>query len=225
MNDIHGEIMASFPMMTAGMTMKKRANFTHYHQESAKINAAFAKQIEDENDSKDGIDESIKIKYISHISSSIISSVASLESKINEFIADNGKQINENIQDQDFGNFLNLEKIKQKKDIINKLNKSTSVVCKYKLLFALNMVPSIDEKTEECLNLLVDIRNSIIHFTPEWDNDLKKHKKIESRKKNHFSISPFYSSNSLFFPYRCLSANCAEWGIAVTNLFINKHLK
>lgn len=210
----------------ASFSAKSRANFTQYHQNSASINARLAKQIEAEHDKHNVQDEIVRIKYISHISSSIISSVASLESKINEFIVDHENQINENIDNVDLKKLQKFKKIETKKDVIEQLNNATSAVLKYKLLFNINIVEvDIDNKTEECLNLLISIRNSIVHFTPEWDNDLAKHKKIEKSVKNHFFLSPFYSGDTLFFPYRCLSANCAEWGIGTTKEFIENHFK
>ena len=56
------------------------------------------------------------------------------------------------------------------------------------------------------------MRNALIHFTPEWDNNLDKHEKIEKevKKHNHFKLSRFYSKETMFFPYRCLSGSCAE---------------
>ena len=81
----------------------------------------------------------------------------------------------------------------------------------------------IENKTEEAVNLIIKIRNALIHFTPEWDNDLIKHKKIEKSVKNHFSLSPLYSDESIFFPYRCLSADCAQWATTTSRSFIEKY--
>lgn len=224
MNDTTGNISATLPKCTAGISVKTRANFTHYHQQSALINAQFAREIESDKKHQTSNNEIVKVRYISHISSSIISSCASLESKINEFIVDNLEKIDERIEEVDINTLQSFKKIKKKEDIIKRLKNVTSTILKHKMLYDLEMAGcALGKMEEERLDLLVKIRNSLIHFTPEWDNNLNNHKNLQNRTRNHFTLSPFYSSDTIFFPYRCLSANCAEWGIKISKAFIETH--
>lgn len=212
------------PAATCHMTAKSRANFTLYHLNSASINSKLAFDIEREYDKTESTPEHIVQNYISHVSASIISSVAALESKINEYIADNKAHLRKNISNLDSTFFSKFKQINQNKDVMSQISLITSAILKYKIINTIMYGNSrIDNKTEEAINLIIKIRNALIHFTPEWDNQLIKHKEIEKSVKNHFSLSPLYSDESMFFPYRCLSVDCAQWAAITITSFIEKH--
>jgi hypothetical protein len=136
MNDIVGNISVTLPMLTVSMTAKSRANFTHYHQESALLNAQLAIELESGQDQTKS-DEIVKTRYIAHTSSSIISTCASLESKINEYIVDHLEKIQAKVETVDINTFKNIKKIKTNKDIIKQLEEETSTILKHKLLYKL----------------------------------------------------------------------------------------
>lgn len=213
------------PAITCNMTAKSRANFTFYHLNSASINSKLAFDIEREYDKTESTPEHIRQNYISHVSTSIISSVAALESKINEHIVDNKIHITKKILKLDNNFFSQFkQQIKPNKNVISQISSITSAILKYKIINKIMYEDTkIENKTEEAVNLIIKIRNALIHFTPEWDNDLIRHKEIETSVKNHFSLSPLYSDGSMFFPYRCLSADCAQWATTTSRSFIEKH--
>ena len=61
----------------------------------------------------------------------------------------------------------------------------------------------------------------LVHFRPEWDNDQRKHRKIEDALRGRFELNPFWPENdSVFFPFKCLSHGCARWGVKSSMKFI-----
>ena len=212
------------PPLICQATAKSRANFTMYHLNSALLNANLALEIEKSHDPTNSTPEHIRQNYMSHVSASIISSVAALESNINEYIVDNKTHIAVKTLSLDNGFFLQFKRINRNEDVLSQIISITSPILKCKIINRIMYENiKIENKIEEAINLLIKIRNALIHFTPEWDNALINHKKIEKSVKNHFSLSPLYSENSMFFPYRCLSADCAQWATTTSRNFIEKH--
>ena len=71
------------------------------------------------------------------------------------------------------------------------------------------------------MDLLIDLRNMLVHFKPEWDNDQKKHKEVEKKLKGRFELNPFWPKNNpIFFPFKCLSHGCANWAVGSSMRFI-----
>jgi hypothetical protein len=60
---------------------------------------------------------------------------------------------------------------------------------------------------------LVELRNALVHFHPEWDDDQELHAKLDRRLTDKFPTSPFLNSNAVFFPMRCMSHGCAAWAV------------
>lgn len=50
---------------------------------------------------------------------------------------------------------------------------------------------------------LVYLRNSITHYKPEWDDELRKHANIATRLQGQFPDNRFALTNQTFFPHRC----------------------
>lgn len=75
-------------------------------------------------------------------------------------------------------------------------------------------------KLKEDTMYLIKLRNALVHFTPEWNNDLIKHNDLKISKKNRFEFSPFYDKDVFFIPHRCLSGSCATWSHATASDFI-----
>jgi hypothetical protein len=60
---------------------------------------------------------------------------------------------------------------------------------------------------------LVKMRNVLIHYRPEWNDELEEHKKVQDRLNGRFPLNPLANAGSLWFPDQCLGAGCAEWAI------------
>ncbi len=63
---------------------------------------------------------------------------------------------------------------------------------------------------------LMRLRNALVHFRPEWDDDLKEHRSLEQRLSQLFPVSALADrakGQMVWFPKKCLGAGCAEWAI------------
>lgn len=58
---------------------------------------------------------------------------------------------------------------------------------------------------------LIHLRNTLVHYKPEWDDDLRRHAEIERRLAGRFAESRLSEPSQAFFPHRCLGAGCASW--------------
>jgi hypothetical protein len=72
---------------------------------------------------------------------------------------------------------------------------------------------------------LVILRNAIIHFKPEWDDERRSHQTLEKRLSNLFRPSELTAQargGMVWFPYKCLGAGCARWAIDTVIKFNQK---
>ena len=233
MNDITNSLKATLSIPTASMAGKSRDNFTHFHLNSANIfiNSAFNLE---QTYSKDDASEEVKLDHISYTSSAVIASVAALESNINEIFTDFINKYKVLLDKKPDENktlrLLNeVVKIFSDNDLLKTIgNTRRPTLIKYKTMAALKEKSnSISQKSENILTYIIDIRNNLIHFSPEWDNELISYKKLEavykSQHKKAFSLNPFYDKQHTFFPRLCLSASCAKWCRDKVDSFIKKY--
>jgi len=203
---------------SASFRVKQRANFTPYHLFAAKNAAQTASEIENAYKSIDPPRKKLDL-YLSQVSTAIICSVAALESNVNEYLIDHEKYINKvpAISDPSL-----LKKYTfNKNELSSQLLQSTNIIFKYDLIWFItknDLLPK--NKIKRSIRYLTRLRNALTHFTPEWDNSLLEQVKLERNRQNRFVLSPFYPPGCIFFPYRCLSASCANWARKVSDEFI-----
>ena len=224
------------------------ALLTQCHLRAAKLNLEAAKTIEKayiKNTNHEQAEQSVKDDYMAHISCSIISSVAALESNINELFQylknqcdsekkhkNNGKTYAEIVHD------FTCEFYSEKDDNIFSIiaSKPHRVISKYKALHFLKKQSPLEITEDESLNLeyIVQLRNKTIHFSPEFIESNNKesgkvnkklHNIYKSRYKKTFTLNMFYPNHPHFIPYQCFSASCAAWCIENIESFIAKFNK
>jgi len=66
---------------------------------------------------------------------------------------------------------------------------------------------------------LIRLRDSLLDFTPEWDDKRGRHHVLEKRLFGKFPPNPFAPKKSPWFPDRCLSAGCARWAVRAAQFF------
>jgi len=59
---------------------------------------------------------------------------------------------------------------------------------------------------------VIELRNALTHFKPEWDALAVRHRKISDRLQNRFSPSPFLN-DELIFPRRWATHCCTKWAV------------
>jgi len=67
---------------------------------------------------------------------------------------------------------------------------------------------------------LVDLRNALVHFRPEWPDEQKAHAKLGDRLRSKFALSPFFDASEPLFPRACISYGCSKWAVESVRDFI-----
>jgi hypothetical protein len=67
---------------------------------------------------------------------------------------------------------------------------------------------------------LIALRNSLVHFNPEWVSDMPRSLSLEERLRGLFSLSPYVPGDLPTVPYRCLSATAAVWAVRTARGFV-----
>ena len=150
-------------------------------------------------------------------SGSIISSVAYLESTINEFYSDCCDEAKD---------YMNVE-------YLNGLDPNTLVfladkwncdkfetnktLIKYEQALKLVTMNCFDTKEKTYIDVkdLLRVRNSLVHYKAMWQGSVANESPYNlNHLKGKFNMNPFMkNSDNEFFPYKCLGKGCARWGI------------
>lgn len=72
---------------------------------------------------------------------------------------------------------------------------------------------------------LQELRNALIHFYPEFDDEKQAHLELEKLLKGKFKLSPFFNEKCEFFPKKCMSYGCADWSVKTAEQFITDFSK
>jgi hypothetical protein len=81
---------------------------------------------------------------------------------------------------------------------------------------------------DQDMQLLVRLRNELIHYKSKWDKDMDKKKFFKSLRHLRLAKPSFIATNALFFPHQFLSAACAAWSVRTAVAFLNRfydHIK
>ena len=191
--------------------MARVANFTDYHITSAKLALSSAIKIEDDQTRQ------LSENYIPLCASSIISSTAALESNINEILYNKKNFINSSQYQQKAKlfikhDFLKYEWLETDKSIWAQLKRKPAILPKYDIVaFLLTGDFPIHNSLTQDIEYLVRLRNALVHFTPEREDELEIHQKINTSRKNRFTLSPLYEDGHIIFPHRIICTDCAKW--------------
>jgi hypothetical protein len=152
-----------------------------------------------------------------YVTAAVLSAVASLEATINELFID--------ARDKNPHTFKNVDSSFPKllAEVWDGIE-SISILGKYQTALILARKPEFDRGTPPYKEVasLIQLRNALVHYKPEWDTDQKEHKKIEGRLKSRFAVNPFTGPNDAFFPKKCLGHGCAEWAVESGVTFIDE---
>jgi hypothetical protein len=73
----------------------------------------------------------------------------------------------------------------------------------------------------QALDDLVALRNHVVHFRPEWDDEGAAHERLSQRLRQRFTGSRFLPETERLFPRRFASHSCAEWAVkAVLDILV-----
>ena len=175
-----------------------------------------SKECEAANSGKTFADGDFINHHRAYVVGAILTSVASVEARINEFYID--------ATDNLLGSILDVSQQALLAELWKPLDeKKVSILQKYQIALAAIGRGKFDTSRGPYQNvaLLIGLRNMLVHFKPEWDSNQKKHGKIEKDLQGRFELNPFWpKDNSIFFPFKCLSYGCASWAIRSSMDFI-----
>jgi hypothetical protein len=179
------------------------------------------------------ISENDRLRHEVFILNSILSSVAFLESTINELYAD--------AADDAF--FFTDEKNEELLKTIgekwrNEKNFDRApLVNKYQKILIIAQKPVFDDDNQVFSNIrnLIEIRNSLMHYKREWivvqkgeiseDIEETHGEKLERMLRNKFPVNPLAQKNRPFFPDICFGHGCAEWAVKNSLSFTDEFFK
>lgn len=151
-------------------------------------------------------------------SAAVILSVAALEATVNEFF----------LEARD-GNTTAMQHIGERHrrmlaTMWDEIDEH-SILHKYEIALAACEVRAFQrgEGSYQLAADLIDLRNALVHFKPEWQHELHRHAKLEGRLAGKFekcTLAARAKGRMIWFPYECLGAGCARWSVHVTREFI-----
>ena len=191
---------------------------THFNVQHMLAAAYFARKVLDiESNHTDLVDGEPYFAHRGYVTGAVLSAVASLETTVNDLYID--------AQAANSPTFEGVDPIvpallaEYWEEI-----ESARILRKYQLALILARKSKFDQGTSpyQEVDSLIQLRNSLVHYKPEWDTAQREHRKIESRLQGRFRPNPFTGPNDAFFPKKCLGHGCAEWAIKSGVTFIEE---
>ena len=204
MTDIFGALSTT-QAQTSSANVKTRTNLASHHLFAACRFSAKVKEIENANLGKEfsGFWEEIL-----HNSLGVATlSVAALESYANEMYFEGAV----------LKSSMNASAAEEMASIIDR----ETILKKYALALSITTGKKLDLGISVTQNVkaLIEVRNAIIHFKPEWFGEKDKHEKLSTTLQNRFTASPFLTNEPLF-PRAWASHSFTVWALKTTVDFI-----
>jgi hypothetical protein len=195
----------------ANVTAYVKHNFSRQHLKAAELFAGLAARIE----ARDELSEVERSEHRAYVTGAIVFAAAFLEASINElFLESIDKSPNSlgSLTDQQAALLAELwEHVEQQ-----------PVLGKYQVTLAACGKAAFEKGKDpyQGADGLLKIRNALIHYKPEWDNELEEHRKLKSRLDGRFTLNRHGAG--LWFPHQCLGAGCAAWAADQAGKFMTE---
>lgn len=187
---------------TSMATARIKTSLSMSHLQSA---AYFARQSA-KYEKTTQVTEELFSQHRAYVTGSIILSIASIESGINELFLEaihKNNQFFSHLQPNVPDLLIELWGQAERFKLLEKYQLVLIVAGKDKFNKGTSPYQEVDSA--------IRLRNALIHYKPEWNDETEEHRKLETRLKSRFVLSPFSKPRQAFFPHRCLSHGCAEW--------------
>lgn len=195
------------------------------HLKSAKLFSELSRKLEDNYDGTSFPSKSYE--NFSYVTGCIFSSVAFLESNINELLAEAIDGDTSTLRPA-----LTVEEITIVKNLGKKIKsgeikpkKMSMISAKYKEFLKDLGKEKIDNQLFEDTRLLIQLRNRLVHYEPEWitSNDPDSIHDMEKKLRGKFDESKQYlGTGNPFYPHKCLGSGCAEWSYQTAKAFVDQ---
>lgn len=149
---------------------------------------------------------------LAQATAAVFTSVAGLESYANELFADH----------QWMFPTIRSDLVKALWDVYER----RTLLEKFDLALTLQQLPALDRKAQffQDADLLIRLRNSLVHFKPEWEDERVKHDRLSAELAKRFPSSPFTPGAPLF-PMAWASHACTAWAVTSVLTFIQEFEK
>lgn len=139
----------------------------------------------------------------------VVMSAAGVEAFINEQFADSGKH---------FGDDARRFWLEAAPDLDRK-----AILDKYDWFLILRGKPKLSRGTRPVQDVacLIELRNDLVHFHPEWDDEAKRHAKLSAWLEGKFERCRWLDNDRLLFPRAWASHSCAAWAVENSVAFLN----
>lgn len=195
---------------SASVTARVKHSFSRQHMFDAEIFGAEARRIE--NAGASGGQDELN-RHRAYVTAAILSAVAFLESSVNEFYHEAESRDHTALP-------LSEHVLALLTELWSEIEES-GVLQKHQVALLVAEAERFDpgaspfQETEA----LVKLRNALVHYKPEWDDEQGKHHKLQLRLSGKFLPNPLVPPASLWFPHLCLGAGCAEWAVRTAGAF------
>jgi len=173
------------------------------------------------------------LRHEAFILNSVLSTVAFLESTINELYAD---AADDAYFFADEKHEALLKTIGEKWQNGKNFDRAP-VISKYQKILAIAGKAAFDENDQAFANVraLIEIRNHLMHYRREWveipesgaggKREAATAGRFEKILRKKFATNPLAPKNVPFFPDKCLGHGCAEWAIANSLIFTDEFFR
>lgn len=189
-----------------------RDRLSRHHIISAHHFAESAESIEEEGGDVPADD---KWRYRAYVTAAVLSSVAYLSASINELYLE-VRKLSESGEPH----------VRRELDLLIEAWPRISrvqVLQRYQLALAVADADQYNPARMPYLDAdnLIRLRDALLSYDPEWDDERGRHHTLESRLQKKFAPSPLVSPRRPWFPDRCLGAGCAKWAAETVQIFTN----
>jgi len=158
-------------------------------------------------------------EIMSYVSASQITAAAALESFINELFIDRSAYFPEYTASGTERLWEELRRLIERRDrVLDKYDRALAL--KDKKPFAKDkQSPDYHHYRTACL--LIDVRNELVHFKPQWASETRTHAPIAQQLlKVPVAVSPFRTTSPATFPTDFMSHDMARWAVKTAWNFI-----
>ena len=201
--------------------------FSVRYIQSAALLCRLGYAIEQEYRGEGTVPPDVQLRHEAFILNSVLSTVAFLESTINELHADASDEAYFFADEQ---HELLLRQISEKWKNEKNFDRAP-VLTKYQKILTLAGKPPFEtgDRAFDNVRDLIEIRNHLMHYRREWveisgNGHPRSHEQTMAERfgrvlKRKFAHNPFAPGNRPFFPDQCLGHGCAEWALVNSIIF------
>ena len=194
-------------VMSLGITLRQQSRAAIQHLTAA---ARFSRQcgnIQKEHE-RDPLG-SFFDEQIACVSATILLCVASLESNINEYLSGPAELFPE------YAEYARLQFC----ELVSEL----PILQKYNRVLLFKGLQAIDAgaRPYQDVDVLIAVRNELVHFHPEWHDQQERHRKLGQRLMYRFEMSPFIEDSAPIFPQKFISHGCTKWAVESSRSFMD----